>query len=160
MGRSGRCPRCPTASGQAPGYLVLVYLSSLPVLSKAAWLQALLHPDIFGAPFSLFLAHAWVKYPTFSGWSKALLCNPSSAIWTCPNQLWQLQESSTSHTGGRDHVPHHHMLTLRSRIQLPLLSTAPSCKEWDCPTLQGSARSCDCKNQSVQQGCRQTVWKP
>lgn len=64
MGRLGRCPRCPTASGQAPEYLVLAYLSYLPALSKAARLQALLHPDIFGVPFSLFLAQVWVKYPT------------------------------------------------------------------------------------------------
>lgn len=63
MGRSGRCPRCPTASGQAPGFLFLAYLSYLPALSKAAQLQALLHPDTFDAPFSLFLAQIWVKYP-------------------------------------------------------------------------------------------------
>lgn len=39
-----------------------------------------------------------------------------------------------------------HTTTLRSRIQLPILSTAPSCKGWGCPTLQDSARSRDYKN--------------
>lgn len=39
-----------------------------------------------------------------------------------------------------------HTTTLRSRIQLPILSAAPTCKGWGCPTLQGSARSRDCKN--------------